>query len=47
MGRMNHDIQQKPLMIGQHMTLDALGLFPRIEANRIDRRPPFAADLAL
>lgn len=45
--RMNHDAQQEPLMVGQDMALDALGLLARIEADGIKRGPPFAADLAL
>lgn len=45
--RMNHNVQQEPLMIGQDMTLDTLGLLARVEADRINRGPPFAVDLAL
>jgi hypothetical protein len=34
-------------MVGEDMALDALDLLARIEADRIDRRPPFSADLLL
>jgi hypothetical protein len=41
---MHGDGQQKAHVIGQDMALDALGLFARIVANRIDRSPPFGIE---
>lgn len=39
--------KQKALVIGEDMALDSLDLLARVEPDRIDRRPPFCADLAL
>jgi hypothetical protein len=45
--RMDHRGQQEALVIGKDVALDPLDLLARVEPDRIDRRPPFCADLAL
>ena len=46
-GRMNNGVQQKAERIYENVALLALDLFSRIEAMRIDARPPFSALLTL
>ena len=46
-GRMDHDVQQEAERIDEDMPLAARDLLARIEALRVDRRPPFCAALAL
>jgi hypothetical protein len=46
-GRMDHDVQEEAERIDQNVPLAARDLLARIEALRIDRRPPFCAALAL
>jgi len=46
-GRMDHDVQEKTERIDENVPLAARDLLARIEALRIDRRPPFCAALAL
>ena len=46
-GRMDHDVQEKAERIDEDMPLAARDLLARIEALRVDRRPPFCAPLAL
>jgi hypothetical protein len=44
---MDHDVQQEAERIDEDMPLAARDLLARIEALRVDRRPPFCAALAL
>jgi len=46
-GRMDHDVQEEAERIDENVPLAARDLLARIEALRIDRRPPFCAALAL
>jgi hypothetical protein len=46
-GRMDHDVQEQAERIDEDVPLAARDLLARIEALRIDRRPPFCAALAL
>ena len=46
-GGMDHDVQEEAERIDEDMPLAARDLLARIEALRIDRRPPFCAPLAL
>ena len=46
-GRMDHDVQEQAERIDENVPLAARDLLARIEALRIDRRPPFCAALAL
>jgi hypothetical protein len=46
-GRMDHDVQEQAERIDENVPLAARNLLARIEALRIDRRPPFCAPLAL
>jgi len=46
-GRMNNGVQQKAECIYENVALLASDLFSRIEATRIDARPPFSALLTL
>jgi hypothetical protein len=39
--------EQEALVIGEDVALDPLDLLARVEPDRVDRRPPFCADLAL
>jgi len=43
----DHGGQQEALVVGEDVALDPLDLLSRVEPDRIDRRPPFCADLAL
>ena len=45
--RMDHGSEQKALVVGEDVALDPLDLLARIEPDRVDRRLPFCADLAL
>jgi hypothetical protein len=45
--RMDHGSQQKALVVGEDVALDPLDLLARIEADRVNRAPPFCIDLAL
>ncbi len=40
-GRMNHNVQEETQRIDQDVPLAALNLLARVEARRIERRPPF------
>lgn len=46
-GRMDHDVQQEAERVDEDVALAARDLLARIEALRVDRRPPFCAALAL
>jgi len=46
-GGMDHDVQEEAERIDEDMPLAARDLLARIEALRVDRRPPFCAPLAL
>ena len=46
-GGMDHDVQEEAKRIDENVPLAARDLLARIEALRIDRRPPFCAALAL
>jgi len=46
-GRMDRDVQEEAERIDKDMALAARDLLARIEALRIDRRPPFCAARAL
>src|SRR5579862_8181943 len=45
--RMDHRGQEEALVIGEDVALDPLDLLARVEPDRVDRRPPFCAALAL
>lgn len=45
--RMDHDVQEEAKRIDENVPLAARDLLARVEALRIDRRPPFCAALAL
>ncbi len=46
-GGMDHDVQEETERIDENVPLATRDLLARIEALRIDRRPPFCAALAL
>ena len=45
-GRVHDHAQQQPERVDQDVVLDALDPLARVEADRVDRRPPFSAALA-
>lgn len=46
-GRVDHDVQEQAERVDENVPFAARDLLARIEALRIDRRPPFCAALAL
>ena len=44
-GRVHHDAQQQAERVDEHVILDAPDLLACIEADRVDRGPPFSAAL--